>query len=222
MSDKQKYDDALFSINSVPPKDWQEEPAEFTDGKLTIAGHPVMQDWEKPYMQELARIASSNGGVVLELGFGLGLSASYIQQHPIEKHMIIEANKDVFIRLKAFVEEAPHHVEPLFGLWEEVISTIPDDSIDGILYDTYITSFDDAAQFTYEYFPFFKDAYRILRKGGIFTYYSSEISDFSPDHIKMLKDTGFSSIDKVICPVTPPSDCLYWKSDTIIAPIVKK
>lgn len=222
MPNVKKYDNALFAIQSVPPTEWKEQPAIFSKGKLSIAGHPVMQDWEKPYMQELARIASSNGGVVLELGFGLGLSATCIQQQPIEKHIIIEANKDVFTKLEEFAAKAQHTVIPLFGLWEEVLPTISDESIDGILYDTYITNFDEPDQFTYEYFPFFEHAYRVLREGGVFTYYSSEISDFSAKHRQTLKDTGFSYIEKTICSITPPSDCLYWKNDTIVAPIIKK
>jgi guanidinoacetate N-methyltransferase len=222
MSNIKKYDDALFAINSVHPDDWKEETATFSDGELSIAGHPVMQAWEKPYMQELARIASSNGGAVLELGFGLGLSATYIQQQPIEKHIIIEANKDVFLKLEEFAVKAQQPVVPLFGLWEEVIPSLEDESIDGILFDTYITSFENADQFTYEYFPFFEHAYRILRKGGVFTYYSSEVTDFSPEHYQFLKDTGFSSIEKRVYPMEPPPDCLYWKKDTMIAPIIKK
>ena len=140
----------------------------------------------------------------------------------IEKHIIVEANKDVFVRLEAFAAKAEHPVTPLFGLWEEIMPTLAEESIDGILFDTYITSFEDADQFTYAHFPFLEHAYRVLRKGGIFTYFSSEIDEYSPIHLKALQDTGFSSIEKKICPMSPPADCLYWKSDTIVAPIIKK
>lgn len=104
-------------------------------------------------MHALAEIATSNGGRVLELGFGLGLSASAVQKHDIDEHIIIEANKDVFKRLEvynrrdagsglslvtqAFASKAPHKVTPMLGLAREVVATLPDNSIDGILYDTY-------------------------------------------------------------------------------------
>ena len=185
-------------------------------------GDPHDQQAEDQGLDSAHSPASSNGGVVLELGFGLGISAGAIQQYPIEKHIIVEANKDVFGRLEAFAAKAEHPVTPLFGLWEEIMPTLAEESIDGILFDIYITSFEDADQFTYAHFPFLEHAYRVLRKGGIFTYFSSEIDEYSPIHLKALQDTGFSSIEKKICPMSPPADCLYWKSDTIVAPIIKK
>jgi hypothetical protein len=155
------YDDALLKIGFPDqPSDWKKIPAVFSEGKLSIAGHPVMEDWEDSYMQELAHIATSNGGVILELGFGLGLSANYIQQQPIDKHIIIEANEDVFVKLEEFAKSAAHEVEPRFGLWEEVVPSIPDESIDGILFDTYPLSEEQPEC----EIPFFEHAY-YSRKG---------------------------------------------------------
>lgn len=194
-------------------------PAVFSEGKLSIAGYSVMEDWECSYMQELAQIATGNGGVVLELGFGLGLSANYIQQQPIDKHIIIEANEEVFARLEEFAKNAAHDVEPRSGLWEEVIPSIPDESIDGILLDTYVPG---EREEQFYCFPFFEHAYRILRKGGIFTYFSYEASDFSPQHLQLLQSAGFSDIRKKVCALDTPDECVYWKSKTMIAPIVRK
>ena len=53
-------------------------------------GFQVMMEWEKPYMK--ACIDKLNpSGRVLEIGFGLGYSASHIQTYEdIEEHTIIE------------------------------------------------------------------------------------------------------------------------------------
>ena len=56
---------------------------------LIIDGHPVMEQWEKPYMFKLGEVATRNGGCVLEVGFGLGLSATSIQVQIFIWHQIL-------------------------------------------------------------------------------------------------------------------------------------
>ena len=76
-------------------------------------------------MKELANILGEKGGRVLEVGFGMGISASFIQAHEsITEHVIIEANEFVFKRLQSFAHTAPHKVTPLFGFWQDVVSMI--------------------------------------------------------------------------------------------------
>merc|ERR1712224_133444 len=60
---------------------WKESQIDLTDESLKIQGHPVMEAWEHPYMKSLAKIATSKGGCVLELGFGMSISANYIHNY---------------------------------------------------------------------------------------------------------------------------------------------
>lgn len=113
-------------------------------------------------MRTLAEIATSRGGTVLEVGFGMGISAWFIQEHEIERHVIIEANHDVAQRAREFAGTACHSVDVLVGLWEEVVAEIPDGTIDGILFDSYPLT--DAELFK-NHFPFFPHAWRMLRGG---------------------------------------------------------
>lgn len=197
---------------------WRHAPAHFDSHTLEIEGHPVMEDWEEPYMELLAEIAASKGGLVLEVGFGMGISARHLQARSPDRHIIIEANRDVYAKLRDFARMRPT-VEPRFGFWEDIVPTIRPGTVSGILFDTYPLSEDEIHE---NHFPFFTEAYRLLSPGGVLTYYSDEIDSFSPRHLDALGTAGFTDIDSVVCPVTPPPDCAYWKSDTLLAPIVRK
>lgn len=211
--------DTRLSIGFEEKEQWKEAPAFFDEHTLTIEGHPVMEDWEDGYMQELARIAGSEGGRVLEVGFGMGISAGYLQQEAIREHVILEANHEVFERLEEFARSAQTPVVALEGFWEDLTGGLASKSFDGILFDTYPLTPEDIHA---NHFPFFAEAYRLLRPGGVLTYYSDEIDSFSPAHRAMLEAAGFENIEHTVCAVTPPADCQYWKSRTILAPIVRK
>jgi guanidinoacetate N-methyltransferase len=198
---------------------WKDEKATFTEEELVIQGHPVMERWEDSYMEELARICTMNGGDILEIGFGMGISAEYIQTHSIDNHIIIEANTDVFNMLTQFAKESARPITALHGFWQDLTKTLPDSSIDGILFDTYPLTKDEIHQ---NHFTFFAEAFRLLRPGGILTYYSDEIDSFGEVHLRKLEEAGFTKINKKICKVTPPEGCQYWKSTTILAPIISK
>src|SRR5262245_39212709 len=73
-------------------------PATYDQHTLKIAGHPVMEDWETGYMSRLADIATSRGGRILELGYGMGISARFIQGKDIKSHVVIECHPDVIKR----------------------------------------------------------------------------------------------------------------------------
>ena len=202
-------------------EDWKNAKADFDDHDLKIFGYAVMEDWEASYMRDLAEVACMNGGIVLELGFGMAISANFIQQHDIKKHIIIEANKEVAEKAREFAEKAKHETEILEGFWEDVIEKIPDESLDGILFDTYPLVEKEIYQSHFFFFPY---AFRKLKKGGVLTYYSSEINSFSDIHLKKLQEAGFSkeNIKSKVSSVNPPEDCEYWKANTMLTPIVIK
>jgi glycine amidinotransferase len=214
---------------------WVAEREQLTEDRLDIEGHPVMQRWETPYMGKLAEVATRNGGRVVEVGFGMAISATAVQGHPIGEHIIMEANGDVFKRLEHFAEGAPSKVTPLGpDLWQNSIQKIEDNSIDGILYDTYPLNKEE--QHTHQ-FDFIREARRILKPGGIMTYcnltslgvlrheYDSWEELFEATQKPHLLKAGYHE-DEIIgveaFPVEPTSDCEYYSHDTAMVPIIQK
>lgn len=208
-----------IQIGFPTPDAWRDAPAYYDGHSLTIEGHPVMEDWESGYMRDLAEIATRSGGTILEVGFGLGIAAGYIQSQDIHEHLIIEANRQVYEHALAFAKSARVRTRALLGLWESITPLLPDGSVTGILFDTYPLS---EAELHKNHYAFFPEAYRLLSPGGVLTYYSDEVEDFSESHRSALKQAGFRHIDKRVCQVQPPAECLYWASPTIVAPIITR
>ncbi|MEM9457167.1 MAG: class I SAM-dependent methyltransferase [Myxococcota bacterium] len=204
------------------------------DGNVEIMGNPVMESWQRPYMKELASIATSNGGVVLELGFGLGIASSFIQAAPnVTEHIIVEANADIFLQTLQFARTAQRRTIPIFGFWEEVTTLLRDESIDGILYDTYPI----AQGYLHSHqFMFAEHAHRILKPGGVMTYcnlsswgrlkadYPDDRELFGQTQAPRLKALGFTEVDMKVFSVSPVVDPRFNKYayPTIPAPIIRK
>lgn len=216
------FDKESHPLTNIPflkhREQWKTEDIHVNEFQLEIAGHPVMETWEEPYMKKLAEIATNNGGKILEVGFGLGIAASYIQNNSIKEHHIIEANEQVFERMKSFSESAKCNTFLYLGFWEEISSNFEDEFFDGILFDTYPITFEELHTAR---FSFFAEAYRLLKSGGIFTHYSGEI-EFTEEYIQCLHEAGFKKFSGLSIFVNPPNDCLYWRSNQIMAPVIIK
>ncbi len=204
-----------------PTLDDKELVMVFTKGKKKIVNQ-IMQSWETSYMKHLAKIATSRGGDVLEVGFGMGISAGFIQQSKkIKTHTVIECHPLMIKSAKAKFADAIKAKRFILkeGFWEDVSKKMPAKSFDGIFFDS--CPLDKEVEF-FQFFPFFKEAARLLKDDGIFTYFSDEATTISKPHKDLLIKAGFKNIKFEVSKVKPPKTCTYWKHNTIVAPIVKK
>ena len=101
---------------------WGNLPATYDEHNLKIAHYHVMADWERPYMERLAAIAASKGGTVLEVGYGMGISASALQAHNIDSHIVIECHPDVIAQCvvthRSALTSGSMHL--MTGYWQDV------------------------------------------------------------------------------------------------------
>lgn len=94
----------------------------------------VMHKWEAPLMKAKADFVCQKGGDIIEFGFGMGISASYIQQNKINSHTICEINPQILSRLRDWAQDKPN-VIILEGDWYDNIDKM--EKYDGILFDTH-------------------------------------------------------------------------------------
>eukprot|EP01001_Neometanema_parovale_P009418 NODE_565_length_2312_cov_275.687072_g537_i0.p1 GENE.NODE_565_length_2312_cov_275.687072_g537_i0~~NODE_565_length_2312_cov_275.687072_g537_i0.p1 ORF type:complete len:545 (+),score=107.37 NODE_565_length_2312_cov_275.687072_g537_i0:473-2107(+) len=212
------------------------DPAQINDDHEEISDQPLMERWEKPYMEALADEAVGNGGVVLEVGFGLGLAAHRIQRHDnVTEHIIIESNPSVAQSLKAFAREHSN-VTPKIGKWQEVIKTLPKHSVDRIFYNAYA---DNKTELHIHQFLFAKEAWEILKPGGTFVYCNLSSTDelknrfatwqelFQETQHPHLYVVGFRAADIKVFPFSPMTikqrgHCEYFQHESaMIAKAVK-
>jgi protein arginine N-methyltransferase 2 len=122
----------------------------------------VMHGWETPIMQIHANTVSKPGSHVLEVGFGLGISAGLIQANNPASHTIVEIHPQVIERLKLWAEDKPN-VTIIEGDWYDNIDTIISKQYDGIFFDTH----DDEREF--EFAELVVD--KCIKPNGVFSYF---------------------------------------------------
>ena len=95
---------------------------------------PVMMDWEDSLMSASAAYVTQNGGDILEIGFGMGISAGYIHSHSIDSHTIIENHPDIIPKAIEWASNKSN-VTIISQSWYDVKDSLG--TFDGVFYDTF-------------------------------------------------------------------------------------
>lgn len=147
-----KNKDIIFNANNI---------------KLVDNDWFVMMDWETELMQQHAKRVTQKGGDVLEIGFGMGISAQFIQEYGCKSHTIVESHPKILEKLKKWSADKPN-VRIVEGDWFELINTLTQQKYDGIWYDA------DCAK-GHRFRERVVD--KCLKHGGIFTYFDPKGKD---------------------------------------------
>ena len=157
----------------------------------------VMMDWEKPLMSASAAYICENGGDILEIGFGMGISAVYMHSHSISTHTIIENHPDVIPKAKEWAN-GKSNVTVITGSWYDVKDSLS--TYDGLFYDT----------FGDENVDHFKTILPTLMKsGGKVTWWNNFTNS---DDVFYINGTTYESIS------VNPVDNIYFNSNTYYLP----
>ena len=147
---------------------FKDDTLEFFDNKIVDSkGIEVMMDWESSIMERSAEFVCHNKGDILEIGFGMGICANYIQAQGVGSHTIIEMHPTIFEKLQEWAS-GKDNVTIIQGDWSSISGL---STYDGIFLDT----------FGDENLDKFKDfALSKIKSGGKITYWNNEEKEYNP------------------------------------------
>ncbi len=186
----------------------------------------IMEDWQIPLMNEMSKTIAENGGDILEIGFGRGISADMIMQFPIDSYTAIECNDEVIkTYYEPFKEKYKAKKTHLYhGLWQDQIDNIG--KYDGILFHTYPLNDDEYMQYVNGSITFaqhfFEHASNHLKPEGTFTYFSNEIDSLSREHQQLILKY-FSSFSIKVISLDMPNDVIdtWWANSIVVIKAIK-
>lgn len=196
---------------------WRRLPVERTDNRLEIGGWHVMDTWEEPLMEVMAREVTQRKGDVLEVGFGMGISAQKILGYGCSSYTVIEVHPVIAAQARRWGREQAVDVTVLEGAWQDIVPGF-DRRFDGVLFDTYPLSAQERHR---NHFPFIPLAPGLLRDEGVLVYYSDETVDFRPEHLRLIlthfNDVKLARVDGL----QPVANCDYWQETHMIVPVAR-
>lgn len=109
-----------------------------TSDKIFYTNEPnliIMDSVETPLMKEFANIVTENGGDILEIGFGMGISADFIYNSNIKSYTCIEVHPEIYKKALDW-SNGKSNVNIILGNWIDIIPTL-NTKYDGIFMDTF-------------------------------------------------------------------------------------
>jgi hypothetical protein len=164
----------------------------------------VMMDWEHPIMKKHAKLISYPGADVLEIGFGMGISADYIQKNRPNSHTIVEIHPTIAEKAREWAKDKPN-VTIIEGDWVDVVDEITKKSYNGIFFDSHADN--NKKRFR----ELVVD--KCIKPGGVFTYFNMEGRDIY-EYGTLLKRWNNKGDIEV------PKDCEYHHFNAYCVPYV--
>lgn len=98
--------------------------------------HNVMHVCETSIMKKQAEITTQNGGDILEIGFGMHISADFITSNPnVTSYTVIEIHPQQYERALEWAKTKTIPVNVILGNWYHILPLI-DKKFDGVFFDT--------------------------------------------------------------------------------------
>jgi protein arginine N-methyltransferase 2 len=187
-----------------PVAKWKELPVERFRAELRIGGHQVMMRWETPLVRHMVtQLTRRTRGTILEVGFGMGISATAIQEAGVKKHLIVEPHPEILEYARRWAQPHKARVKLIPGFWQDVLDELP--PVDGILYDTYTIGEEEATRRRFEFIEL--ASARLLRDGGALTFF--HLDSTIDLELQDLIFRRYREVELTKLRVSPPKNCVY-------------
>jgi guanidinoacetate N-methyltransferase len=184
------------------------EPMDVNDrDSADLKDDEIMENWQIPVMQEMAKVACESHGDILEIGFGRGISSEFIQELGVKSHTIVECNEAIIKRFDTWKESWPDRdIRLIKGRWQDSVELF--EKYDGVFFHTYPLSSEELVQYVTMSATFaehfFDTAAAHLNPGGVFTYLTNEIDSLSRAHqralFKRFRSVGLKKLENLGVP----------------------
>ena len=179
----------------------------------------VMMEWEKPYMEACIDKLQPKGDV-LEIGFGMGYSATQIQKYKPKSHTIIEMDPMVIKRLEEWAKDYDNIII-VEGTWQSQMKNLG--KFDEIFFDDFPLKVSENAlekKLLVERFPMFLDICRYSHSKHN-TKISAYIHDPEGKFKQRMNENPYYSYEEYYMDIELPDNCNYYRDNKGIIPIIK-
>ena len=179
----------------------------------------VMMEWEKPYMEACIDKLQPKGDV-LEIGFGMGYSATQIQKYKPKSHTIIEMDPVVIKKLKEWSKDYDNIII-VEGTWQEKIHDLG--TFDEIFFDDFPLKEPEnilEKKVIDERVMMFLDICRYGHSKPN-TKISAYIHDPKETFKKRMEENPYYSYTKYFIDIEVPDNCNYYRDNKGIIPIIQ-
>jgi guanidinoacetate N-methyltransferase len=192
----------------------------------TLSDQEIMEDWQVPLLEAMARHVTASHGDVLEIGFGRGVSSEMIQRSGVRSHTIVEANdhsvRHYFAPWRARRPDSA--IRLLHARWQDITGQLG--LFDGIFFHAFPMNEQEFADYVLRSVTFAEHAFAPmaahLRDGGVFSYLTTEIDSLSRGHQRRLFQ-HFSEITLHVETLRLPDDVkdMWWANSMVVVTAVK-
>jgi hypothetical protein len=191
-------------------------PVEYTPKGLLIGGNTVVQYWERPVQERLAKVALRAGTKILEIGYGLGMCATELARGNTARHCLVEVHPA--IAAAAATALSGHAVEVILGCWPDVVIGSP--HFDAVIFDAYPLldqEYDGSVSQTIAFVrPALTAGATYLNRGGKFLFIDFTQQLEHSHTWRAIWPHAYRKAEYVAVPVAIPSECTYASGNSAV------